>query len=307
MRAIAYAGMWRLTVTSRLRTASMHSQESKAGRGGMLRGMRLCLLVLALVITTEKSADAVCACPPRLSSDTESVPVRGSLYLDRIHWLEHGDISLRWIGTPGTATWTIDGNVARLDYSGPDGSELVIVTFGSHEHARYRLDSKWRAPSAAPRATNFTHHESSWTCASTDAIFIDVDQSTAAVRVRWTYQDTTEFRVLAREGRVAIGHVGCCGTSIPPEELHDGGELELVAIRADGSEVPILGVPSYLSSDMVRLEKPPSLEKQLEDALMAAHASSDASDTRILPPWLAPLLSIAFLVPLLYLSRRFSE
>ena len=213
--------------------------------------MRVWLFVIALLVAAERSAHAACSCRLKLSPESGPVPLRGFLYLGDVYLLQRGDVTVRWIGIPGMATWTVREGIARLDYSGPEGSELAVILGGKYESARYRLASGWRAPSTAPRAIGFQHEERSWTCASTDALIIELDQSTAAVRVRWTHWGTTETFVLPTDGRVALGQLGCCGSNISPDELHDGGELELVAIRVDGTEARILGIPRVVSTDVL--------------------------------------------------------
>lgn len=277
---------------------------------GVLPNMRLWLLALAMIVAAERAADASCGCLPKLSPESGSIPLRGSLYLGDVHLIERGEVSVRWIGTPGTATWTVDDGVARLDYSGAEGSELVVMTFKRYERARYKLESGWRAPTTAPRAIRFEHQESEWTCARTDALVIELDQPTAAVRVRWTHRDLTETLVLPTDGRVPLGLIGCCGTYISPAELHDGGALELVAIRVDGSEAPILGVPSFVSSDMYSPET--TVGDRLRGIVRPVVAASYAAAGQphpgepFVPQWLGLLISLGFLVPLVYMSRRIS-
>jgi len=253
----------------------------------------------------------MCGCLPKLSPESGSVPLRGSLYLGDVDMIDRGEVSVRWIGTPGTATWTVHDSIARLDYSGPEGSELVVITFKQYERARYKLESGWRAPATAPRAISFEHEESSWTCASTDALFIKLDQSTAAVRVRWTHSGKTETRVLPTDGRVALGQIGCCGENISPDELHDGGALELVAIRADGSEAQILGVPSYLSTDMYSPEtgvagRLRGIVRPVVAASYSAAGQPFPGDS-LVPQWLGMLISLGLICPLVYIYRKISE
>lgn len=264
------------------------------------------LLVLGLALAAERSADAACACPPKLSPESGSIPLRGSLYLGDVYLLEHGEVSVRWIGAPGSATWSIRDGVARLDYSGPEGSELLIITFKQYERARYKLDAGWRAPIGAPHAIRVEHEQSRWTCASTDALFIKLDQSTAAVRVRWTHSGTIENRILATDGTVALGQVGCCGSNLSTDELHDGGELDLVAIRVDGTEAPILGLPSFVSSDMYSLERGGGLRTIVRPVVAASYraAGQPFSDEPVVPQWLKLLLSLGLIGSLVYISRR---
>jgi hypothetical protein len=79
-------------------------------------------------------------------------------------------------------------------------------------------------------------------------------------RARWTGEesgDTAEWWVLARswlhetDYTLALGDVGCAGRrTLDPDDLRAGGHLELTAVRLDGSEVPIAGLPDRISTGL---------------------------------------------------------
>jgi hypothetical protein len=262
--------------------------------------MRAWLLVVAVIIATPRVASASCGCAVKLAPASRVMPLRGSVFLGDAHLLDEGEISIQWIGTPGTASWTtLAGDVARLDYTGPDGSELVVTTFKRYEAARYKLSSAWRAPSAAPRAIEIEHHESSWTCASTDALFINVDQSTSAIRIRWTHAGKTSTWVEVTDGAVGLGHVSCCGENIPPDELHAGGELELVAIRVDGSEVPVRDIPSFISGEVYPAD---TLDKLARPSIAAT-----SPDESAVPQWARFLISLGLICAVAFVARTISS
>jgi hypothetical protein len=244
--------------------------------------MRAWLLVVAVIIATPRVASASCGCAVKLAPASRVMPLRGSVFLGDAHLLDEGEISIQWIGTPGTASWT-----------------LVVTTFKRYEAARYKLSSAWRAPSAAPRAIEIEHHESSWTCASTDALFINVDQSTSAIRIRWTHAGKTSTWVEVTDGAVGLGHVSCCGENIPPDELHAGGELELVAIRVDGSEVPVRDIPSFISGEVYPAD---TLDKLARPSIAAT-----SPDESAVPQWARFLISLGLICAVAFVARTISS
>jgi hypothetical protein len=258
--------------------------------------MRIWLVALALIAVFEQTAAALAWCPPALSPRSGSVPLRGSLYFGDVTKLEH--VEIRWSGTPGTSTWTREPGVARLDYTGPNGSELIVFHAGIA--GRYKLDEGWRAPHAAPRAVGFEYRDERPSF-GIDALVIELDQPTAAVRVRWTHAGTTETRLLPTDGRVQLGQMVCSRSNISAAELRIGGLLELVAIRLDGSEQPILGVPRFVSSEMYsRLPTAFALVHGAVSRVLGTGQRTDPGDS----PWLAVVL---LLCPFFYLSRRISR
>ncbi|HEY5921740.1 MAG TPA: hypothetical protein VIV11_08715 [Kofleriaceae bacterium] len=209
--------------------------------------MILVVLVFSLVLAIPQRAYAACAHPSWVGTESSSVPTRGSLYVyDEIVEHRAHQHEVRWNGTEGVAVQTkVAKAVVRIDYSGPVGSELVVNRVG------YRLTSDWRPPVEAPFVVKWWHHESEWTCSSSDTLNIEISQPTAAVRVRWTFRGDTTETIVPTEGNVLeLGKINCGGTTLDPDELRAGGHLELTAIRLDGSEVAIRGLPAKISTSM---------------------------------------------------------
>lgn len=202
----------------------------------------------------------MCGIPQWVSTETGTrVPVRGVVYLHH-EGISDGTAPLEWVtlgwsGGEGTARVTrVEESVASIEYEGPAGATLVINGEYGDLSTQLVLDPKWTAPEKAPRVLQYAHHEYSWTCSSADSLIIQIDQAVAAVRARWTVNGHTVDYIEAVESRdgkhiVELGAINCGGESIPVEQLHDGGELELIAIRSDGSEVPIAGMPRHIDLD----------------------------------------------------------
>lgn len=254
--------------------------------------MRLLLLSLALTFLAQRPAAATCGCKAKVAPEPGAVPVRGSVFVEP-RLVAEGFIKVRWFGDAGTSSWVVGKDVARLDYSGPEGSELVVM-IGEHERAHYKLTSAWRPPSVPPRAIDLDHHESSWRCASTDALFIHLDQPTAAVRIRWTHAGKTTTWLDPVDGHVALGHNSCCGENIDPEELHEGGEFELIAIRVDGSEARVQGLPKFVFADVYTL------------STSFSNNGEPVPSDPALPSWLRFVISIALIGAAAVIARRLS-
>jgi hypothetical protein len=160
---------------------------------------------------------------------------------------ERVPLRVRWIGTPGTVEQSeVSRDVTKISYRGEAGSQLVLGA--SYETARYKLADTWRAPSLTPTAQGFEHDDSGGGCPSWNVLRVTLDQPTAAIRIRWTFADVTFEWVLPAEGElILIGERSCGGTTVPTEQLAIGGRLELIAIRLDGSEIAVRGVPSTIS------------------------------------------------------------
>jgi hypothetical protein len=204
-------------------------------------------MVVVLVFATPQRADAMCGSPRWVGTESSAVPTRGALYVydDILEYKPHQQ-EVSWNGTPGVAVQSkVAKAVVRIDYAGVAGSELVV------NGVAYRLTAEWRAPVETPSVVRWWHHEHKWTCSSSDTLNVEISQPTAAVRVRWTFEgETTETIVPARRSVLELGKIDCGGTTLDPEELDTGGHLELTAIRVDGSEVPIRGLPATISTSM---------------------------------------------------------
>jgi hypothetical protein len=217
--------------------------------------MRLLVTLGILLACHEVRAD--CAVPQWVGgADRTVLPTTGSLYIydETLGWgenLPRADVT--WTGTPGTSRFTRVGEtVVRLDYAGKPGGAMEVHLRAWDETMTYELDARWQAPNGDPRALRYWHHVHEWTCSNADSVMIQIDQRAAAVRARWTYEGkTTEWIVPPHTERskvvVELGKINCGTTTIPPEQLANGGKLELVAIRFDGSEVPIR-MPKLIST-----------------------------------------------------------
>jgi hypothetical protein len=164
-----------------------------------------------------------------------------------------------------TQVTRVERAVARIDYVGAEGSQLSFRNRYGEETYTYKLAAEWTAPTKEPRVLQYWHHVSEWECSSSDELSIQLDQPTAAVRARWTINGrTVEYVEAARtdgtKAVVSFGKVDCGGTSIPPAQLADGGELELYAIRLDGSEVRISNMPRRVATSEM-----PAREDSFED------------------------------------------
>ena len=207
-----------------------------------MRAAAVLVAVSSVLLATARLADATCATPSWIGTESSSVPTRGSLYVYEGRQSDSPDEPLRevqhavtWTGTAGVAVQNqIGRDVVRIDYAGSAGSVLVV------NGVRYRLVGDWRPPVEAPRILESWNRKSEWTCSSEDTVNIKLDQPSAAVRVRWTYRGrTTETIVPTAQNVLVLGKINCGGTTLDPVELRVGGQLELLAIRLDGGEVPI--------------------------------------------------------------------
>jgi len=214
--------------------------------------MKLAGLVgFGLVVAWSANAAAECGTPEWLGTPTgATIPSHGSLYLYR----EVGD-GMK-VGGPITAVTKVSESVMRIDYA-TKADELEIAS--AQEPALYQISGLWKPPAAAPRVIQSWHHKHAWTCSSSDSVMLQIDQPTTAFRVFWRFKDhpTRELIVPARtaEGNVNVlelGKINCGHASIDPDELAAGGILTLIAIRYDGSEVAVAGLPPTVSTvDMV--------------------------------------------------------
>jgi hypothetical protein len=241
--------------------------------------MRAALVLGVLLACAEAHAD--CAVPQWLGTPTGTdVPTRGVLFLhdESLRWSDDAQpvVEITWKGSGSTTISRVEDSVARIEYEGSPGAELTIAPgYYDDSRATYRLGADWRAPSAAPRVLQYWHHQTEWTCSWADTLMIQLDQPAAAVRARWIYYGRAVDYIEAlrsddTKSALALGKIDCGGTSIPPDQLARGGELELYAIRHDGSEVRVLGLPRRISSTEL-----PSREDGLGGAFTLVAAEAD--------------------------------
>jgi hypothetical protein len=227
--------------------------------------MKLPIAALASLALAPTAAHADCAAPRWIGTPTgTAIPEHGSLYLFEEEYrsgrfneleVEFADgVPHRWEGT------RVSENVVRIDYAAGLAS-MVTADIYWGEKGTYAIDPTWKAPARAPRVLQYWHHQSEWTCSYSDSWMIQVDQPTAAFRVRFMRLDvignSIEYIEPAQPGEdgrsvLEIGKHNCIAdTIISPETLAAGGVLELVAIRFDGSEVEVTGLPKMMrTSDM---------------------------------------------------------
>ncbi len=262
------------------------------------------LLVAATVLASGARAEAMCA--PQFwvgTPDGSSIPSSGSLYVFSNAYTLTGDypdrsrvrapLAINWFGTPGTIQQTeVSPNVIKVSYRGEPGSELHLgAGFGS---ARFKITDSWRAPATAPTVRKIEHDDSGGGCPAWNVLAFTLDQPTAAIRIRWTYEGaTSEWFLPANDRLVRIGRRSCGGSTVPQHQLEVGGQLELTAIRVDGSEVAVRGVPSVISfNDAPKRAR----HDELEDALLPASALKSQTTGRPTDRGERILLSMLLLV-----------
>lgn len=216
------------------------------------------LAVLGILIAHAAAAHADCRIPQWVGTASGTkVPLRGSLFFhdESLSWDSGAPpvVDVGWTGTVYTKVTRVEEGLARIDYVGADEAEIQIRHRYSDELQTYKLTQDWAAPTNPPRVLQYWHHESEWTCSSSDELLIQLDQPTAAIRARWTYGGrTVEYVEAARhedtKAVVGFGKINCGGMTIPPFQLEAGGEIELTAIRLDGSEVRIPNMPRHVST-----------------------------------------------------------
>lgn len=225
------------------------------------------LLVTAVAtLSLAPSAHAECAKPKWIGTPTgTTIPEHGSLYIfeedyrgdsfAHMEKIEFSDgVPHRW------ETTRISDRVVRVDYAA--GLASTVTAGIRWDSVTYSIDPAWRAPAHAPRVLQYWHHASEWACSYADSWLVQVDQPTAAFRVVFTPNDDISMPVeyiepaqTGADGRsvLEIGKHDCVSsTKISPETLARGGVLELYAIRFDGSEVAVTGLPATMKTSEMR-------------------------------------------------------
>ena len=217
------------------------------------------LLVVGVVFASPGRAEAKCGNPNWIGTPQGAkIPTRGSLFVYD-EYMKYTDALPPAKGAIVKRT-KVGETVMRLDYeSKADELEIKLDDWTS---PIYNVDPSWRAPGALPRVLQYWHHKSAWTCSHADSVMLQIDQPTAAFRVRWQADGKAmqEWILPARTGEdnrnvLELGTIDCGSTTIPPEEFAAGGTLTVFAIRFDGSEVVVTGLPSRMSTkDMMTSE-----------------------------------------------------
>jgi hypothetical protein len=204
-----------------------------------------CVLAVLLGLLAPGQAEASCGLPSWNGTRArERLPARGVLFTYELgagFHLRHGRHTIDIAAIDGAITWTasaVGDSVIRIDY---ETTNATGVRLGA---ARYAIDPAWRPPTAVPRAITTWHEEHRWMCSWGDTLSFLIDQPTAAFRVRLAEQ---EWIVPADGHELRLGKIDCGDTLVDPGRLHDGVELELIAIRSDGSEVAVHGFPRYVA------------------------------------------------------------
>ena len=265
------------------------------------------LLGLLGVLLAHQEAHADCGIPQWVgTADGTAIPFQGSLYIydESLSWNDEPSAQpkadVTWEGAKaGEVTWTRVGPaVARLDYVGFVGTTLKVHLRQWDETFSYPIVEGWRPSTRAPHALHTWHQVNEWTCSSTDSLMIQIDQRAAAVRVKWSFfevRDPIELILPARTERskvvVELGKINCGSASIDPEDLRRGGKLELWAIRFDGSEQKIEGLP-----DRVATGEMPDDERGLDGAftLVSTNDPKVAAKLPSTPGWI-PLAALLLL------------
>jgi hypothetical protein len=223
-------------------------------------------LVLAALLTSAfaSSAHAECAIPKWIGTPTgTTIPEHGSLYMfvEDYYGNPYADEEKVTFSDGVPHRWEIariSDNVVRIDYAAGLASTVTVGV--RWDTFTYAIDPTWRAPAQPPRALQYWHHSSQWSCSHSDSWLVQVDQATAAFRVVFTPTNELAIEYVepaqpGEDGRsvLEIGKHDCIGSpTISPETLAKGGVLELYAIRFDGSEVRVTGLPDVMKTSEMR-------------------------------------------------------
>lgn len=225
------------------------------------------LLVAALAsLALAPAAHAECAIPKWIGTPSgTTLPEHGSLYIfdegyrpsayaDEETVQFSDGVPHRWVET------RVSDNVVRVDYAA--GLASTVTAGIRWDKMTYAIDPAWRAPAQAPRVVQYWHHQSEWSCSHSDSWMFQIDQPTAAFRVVFTRLDDIGHSIeyiepaqVGEDGRsvLEIGKHDCVAqATIAPETLAEGGILELYAIRFDGTEARVTGLPDMLKTSEMR-------------------------------------------------------
>lgn len=215
--------------------------------------MKLAGLALAvgLVAALHHTADAMCGSPYWVGTpDGATIPQTGSLYVydHDLPWAKDDALAAKG---PIVKKTRISERVVRLDYA--TKADELELTHSSYSPV-FQVSATWKPPAAAPRVIQYWHHKTGFTCSPANGLMLQIDQPTAAFRVYWQSGDrpVMEMIVPAQTDEhnvnvLALGQLECTWVGIEPEELAAGGKLVVMAIRFDGSEVAVAGVPDRIS------------------------------------------------------------
>jgi hypothetical protein len=214
--------------------------------------MKLAGVALAVgLVVAARSAQASCDSPRWVGTPTgATIPATGSLYVydEGLSFRE----PVRKGGGPIVRQTKVSDTVLKLDYV-TKADELEIPY--DHRPTILNVNPAWKPPAAAPRVIQYWHHKHEWTCSEADSLMLQIDQPTAAFRVYWQSGDRPMRELImpaqTDENHVSVlelGKINCGEVSIDPAELAAGGKLVVMAIRFDGSEVAVSGLPATVST-----------------------------------------------------------
>jgi hypothetical protein len=244
--------------------------------------MKLALALLLAAIP--RIAAAECAGPHWIGTPSGTpLPLRGTLF---VHDTATSPVvQPMWHGRP-PALWRqtrIAEDVVRVDYLVTTPTRLGLDV-DSPDPRTFTFDPAWRAPAAAPSVIRSWHRERSPSCPTADSVMLQIDQATAAFRVHWTYGGkTTELVVPARtaDGNKSVLELGKldAGQNLDPAELHEGGEITVTAIRLDGSEIAVTGIPAFLATANLR-----TIDEGMEHAFRIGRLRPDPVAAAVVAP-----------------------
>jgi hypothetical protein len=268
------------------------------------------LLLAGSALVLPKLAEADCGNRNWIGTPAGSkIPAKGSLFVYDEYSKYPGELSPAK-GAIKQRT-KVGDSVIRLDYEST-ANELEIKLTEWDAGSVFNIDPRWRAPQALPRVIQYWHHASSWTCSHADSLMLQIDQPTAAFRAVWKADGKAArtWIIPAQTGDdnrnvLELGKIDCGSTTIEPEELAAGGALTLFAIRYDGTEVVVTGLPPRISTkDLMTSEAGVSqaigyFENQ-EPVKPAPRPAFEMEEHHQDVAWQVFLCVMGVLVPLLY-------
>ncbi len=178
--------------------------------------------------------------------------------------------------------WELGSDPVKLRYRlGIDGAAVVQMGFG--HRAMPPTIPRWLVHARAPRVVSIGQRLAVHDCPWEDGLAIQIDQPAAGFRVRWWADDRWSEAVVGAaatfldpaKGVLVLGKLACAPSTVPLAEFHTGVLVDVRAIRLDGTEVAIDGLPALL--DLDELEPFTDLDAFVEDPDVAA-AGAGAGD-----------------------------
>ncbi len=200
--------------------------------------MRL-LLFFGLVMGTVEQAESCTRGPPMWGiGDGDVLPSHGVAYAQDNGWLRHAGVEV------------VSHDVHRATWASADDASLEHLVTAR----RVRFSDAWVRPVGEPTIRRMWFEWSSFV--------FELDQRATAIRVEWLVGEQRFVRYLVerrddRTGRAMfVLSPDDCWETFDPRVLEEGARLTLTAIRVDGSEAPVRGLPDWLAP---RRPPPPQL------------------------------------------------